>query len=403
MKLDDFKKAGHWPTLLAAFLYFDFSFMVWVMLGALGVFLAADLNLSASQKAFLVSLPLLSGAAFRIVIGRLVDGWGPRKAAVLGLCLTLLPLVLGWMGPKSYECFLGVGLLLGIAGASFAAALPLAGRWYPPQWQGLALGIAGAGNSGTVLAAFFAPRLAAAFGWQNVFGLLILPWALVLAAFLWLAKEPPAAAKPSKSGDWTGLLKEPKTWKFCGRYAMTFGGFVGLASFLPIFLHDQYGMDKLQAANLTALCVMAGSFLRPLGGHLADRFGGEKILLGVFGAVGILSLIASALPPLGFAGWTFVILLACLGLGNGAIFQLVPGAFGTARLGTITGLMGAAGGLGGFCLPMLLGNLKQSTGSFGWGFGIWATLVAAALFAGSRRAPAGGPDLGTSLAPGEAS
>ncbi|MES2200616.1 MAG: MFS transporter [candidate division FCPU426 bacterium] len=387
MKISEFKKAGHWPTLFSAFLYFDFSFMVWVMLGALGVFLAADLQLEPGQKALLVALPLLSGAAFRVVLGSLVDSKGPRKAALMGLCLTALPLLMGWFAPHTYAAFLVVGVLLGIAGASFAAALPLAGRWYPPQFQGLALGIAGAGNSGTVLAAFFAPRAAQWLGWQNVFGLLLLPWAAVLVVFLLMSKEPPApkAQLGEKKAELAAMLRESTTWKFCGRYALTFGGFVGLASFLPIFLHDQYGMDKMKAANLTALCVMGGSFLRPLGGSLADRFGGEKVLMMVFSAIASLSLAAALLPSLLVAGVVLVALLSCLGLGNGALFQLVPQTFGQVRLGRITGLMGAAGGLGGFCLPMLLGNLKGSTGSFGWGFGVWAGLAALATLASALR------------------
>jgi NNP family nitrate/nitrite transporter-like MFS transporter len=377
MSFQEFKKAGHWPTLLGAFLYFDFSFMVWVMLGALGVVIAQDLSLSPSQKGLMVALPLLSGAGFRLVLGSLVDQWGPRKSAILGLLLTALPLSLACWGPKSFELTLMVGVGLGIAGASFAAALPLAGRWYPPKWQGLALGIAGAGNSGTVLAAFFAPRLAQHYGWQSAFGLLLLPWALVLMAFLALAKEAPKPASLGQSEGWVALMKLPDTWIFGLRYAVTFGGFVGLASFLPLLLRDQYGVSAVMAGNLTALCVMAGSFVRPIGGAMADRLGGLRVLGVVFSVVAVLSLAAASLLPLPLEIGILVLLLGTLGVGNGAVFQLVPTRFGPSRMGRITGWMGALGGVGGFLLPSLLGSLKQATGSFAWGFVVWG--VAALL------------------------
>jgi NNP family nitrate/nitrite transporter-like MFS transporter len=377
MDYREFKKAGHWPTLLAAFLYFDFSFMVWVMLGALGVVIAQDLQLSPAQKGLMVALPLLSGAFFRIVIGSLVDSWGPRKAAILGLSLTVLPLSLAAAGPKSFHLLLSVGALLGIAGASFAAALPLAGRWYPPKWQGLALGIAGAGNSGTVLAAFFAPRVAQVYGWQSAFALLLLPLLAVMVVFLALAKEPPKPAKIGEAEGWGALLSLGDTWVFGLRYSVTFGGFVGLASFLPILLKDQYGLSPVMAGNLTALCVMAGSFVRPIGGAIADRVGGFTVLAGVFAMAGILSLAAASLAPLYLEVGILFLLLGTLGIGNGAVFQLVPQRFGPTRLGRITGFMGALGGVGGFILPNLLGSLKQASGSFMWGFVAWA--IAATL------------------------
>lgn len=377
LNFKEFKKAGHWPTLLAAFLYFDFSFMVWVMLGALGVVISQDLGLSPSQKGLMVALPLLSGAVCRILLGSLVDSWGPRKSAILGMVLTALPLCLAAWGPHTYECLLFVGAGLGMAGASFAAALPLASRWYPPQWQGLALGIAGAGNSGTVLAAFFAPRLAAQFGWQMTFAFLLAPLALVLVAFLLLSKEAPQPASLGEREGWGALLKLSDAWVFGLRYAVTFGGFVGLASFLPMLLRDKYGVAPVVAGNLTALCVMVGSFVRPLGGAIADRVGGLKVLSIVFVAAAILSVAAASLAPIGIEVALIVALLGTLGIGNGAVFQLVPTRFGPSRMGRVTGWMGALGGVGGFLLPSLLGSLKQSTGSFAYGFLIWA--VAALL------------------------
>ena len=185
-----FMKSGHWPTLLAAFLYFDLSFMVWVVLGPLGVQIARDLGLTAAQKGLMVATPVLSGALLRMVMGIMVDHFGPKLAGAFGQVIVIGALLTAWLvGIHSYHPLLMFGVALGVAGASFAVALPLASRWYPPEHQGAALGIAGAGNSGTVLAALFAPGLAMAFGWNNVFGLAVIPLGTVLVAYLLLAKD----------------------------------------------------------------------------------------------------------------------------------------------------------------------------------------------------------------------
>ena len=187
------------PTLVAAFLYFDVSFMVWVILGPLAVFIAKDLHLNPAQKGLMVATPVLAGAALRIVNGVLSDYLKPRLTGIIMQTVVIAGLAVFWaFGVGSFETTLALGIVLGVAGASFAIALPLASYWYPPQHQGTALGIAGAGNSGTVLAALFAPSLAVAFGWQNVLGLAIIPLAVVLALFVTLAKDSPRSP-PKKS------------------------------------------------------------------------------------------------------------------------------------------------------------------------------------------------------------
>jgi nitrate/nitrite transporter NarK len=236
MNIRDFLRAGHWPTLLAAFVYFDISFLVWVLLGGLSNHIAADLELTHTQRGLLVATPLLGGTLLRIVLGLLTDRVGARRTALIGLTSTLLPLIMGWLGAHSFAKLLWVGLLLGIAGASFAAALPLAGRWYPPQYQGLALGIAGAGNSGTALATFFAPRLAELVGWQNVFGLAVIPVLTALVVVVLLAREAPNGSSSQPVIRYFRVLREQDSWWLCGFYAVTFGGFVGLASFPQHFL-----------------------------------------------------------------------------------------------------------------------------------------------------------------------
>src|SRR5215207_948484 len=210
-------KAGHTPTLLMAFLYFNVSFMAWVLLGPLANSIAPELGLDADRKYLLTAIPILGGSLMRLVLGVLADRIGPRRTATLGMALTAVPLLLGWLWAETYPQLLLVGALLGVAGASFAVALPLASRWYPPQYQGLVMGIAGAGNSGTVLASLFMPRLAAVIGWQAAMG------AAGLVFFL-CAKDSPNQPPPKRVSDYLAVLRELDTIWFCLFYSITFGG-----------------------------------------------------------------------------------------------------------------------------------------------------------------------------------
>ncbi len=278
-----FWKAGHAPTLFAAFLYFDVSFMVWVMLGPLGVQIAKDLALNATQKGLMVATPVLAGAILRPVMGVLVDHLKPKLAGLIGQIIVIAFLLWAWLiGISSYQQVLLLGLGLGFAGAAFAVALPLASRWYPPEHQGAALGIAGAGNSGTVFAALFAPSLAAAFGWPKVFGLALIPVCVAFIVYVLLAKDAPNCPPAKSLADYLKVLRDRDAWWFMFFYFVTFGGFVGLASSLTIYFNDQFGMSAIHAGYFTAACVFAGSLVRPLGGALADRIGGVRTLLSVY-------------------------------------------------------------------------------------------------------------------------
>jgi NNP family nitrate/nitrite transporter-like MFS transporter len=372
------RRSGHTPSLLAALLHFDASFMAWVLLGALGAYVGEDLGLSASAKGLMVAVPLLSAAVFRVVLGVLGDRFGPRRVGLCSMGVVVLALLSGWLAARSYGAVLATGVLLGVAGASFAIALPLASRHFPPRHQGLAMGIAGAGNSGTVLTTLAAPRIAEQLGWHAVFGLALIPVCLVWAAFGLLAKEPPKPARPVRATDLRAVLGEGDAWRLCAMYSVTFGGFVGLSSFLPIFFHDQYGLSKVDAASLVAVGAALGSFLRPVGGLLADRHGGTAVLTGVYGIAAALLLFTSALPALGAAAVAFPFVMGAFGIGNGAVFQLV-GLRYRERIGVLTGLVGAAGGLGGFCLPILLGAGHDTLGSYGPGLGVIAAVAAVAL------------------------
>ena len=371
MNLREFRRAGHTPTLLNAFLYFDVSFMIWLLPGALANSIVADFELSDTQKGIMVAVPLLGGAILRLGLGLLTDRIGARRTAILGMSLTAIPLVLGCLWADSFSRILLVGLLLGVAGASFAAALPLASRWYPAKYQGLAMGIAGAGNSGTALATFFGPRLAQAYGWHAVFGLVLVPLLATFILFVMFAKDSPNQPAPRPLRAYANVLRISDTWWFCLLYAITFGGFVGLASFLNVFFLSQYGLSRVAAGTFATICVVAGSCIRPIGGYLADRFGGVRMLTFVYLATGAALLGLSTLPDLTAGTFFMFMAMGMLGMGNGAVFQLVPLRF-PKEIGVTTGLVGAAGGFGGFFLPPILGAVKQATGSFGAGFLMFA-------------------------------
>jgi NNP family nitrate/nitrite transporter-like MFS transporter len=376
----DFLRAGHLPTLIAAFLYFDLSFMAWVILGPMAVQIAADLGLNPAEKGLMVATPVLAGAGFRVVNGVLVDHLGPRRTGVISQVIVIAGLLAAWwFGVHSFAQMLLVGLVLGIAGASFAVALPLASRWYPPEHQGTALGIAGAGNSGTVFAALFAPGLAAAFGWSDVFGLVAIPLLLVLVVYLLLAKDSPSHPAPKRLPEYLAVLRTCDAWWFMLFYSVTFGGFVGLASSLTIYFSDVYGLSPVTAGYFTAACVFAGSLVRPIGGIVADRIGGVRSLTAMF----VVAATALAVVSLGLSqSWmalaVFITAMLALGMGNGAVFQLVPQRF-RDEIGVMTGLVGMTGGLGGFWLASSLGLAKQLSGSYAGGFLIFAALALVAL------------------------
>lgn len=379
-----FWQSGHRPTLIMAFLYFDAAFMVWNLLGPLAPIIAPELGLSPAEKGLIVAVPTLAGAVLRLVNGFLVDRIGQKVTGAIGQLIVMAGLFVAWWnGVASLEGLIAVGIILGFAGASFAVALPLASRWYPPEHQGKAMGIAGMGNSGTVLAAIFAPLLAHAFGWNNVLGLSLVPLILVFIAYMILVKDspnqPPAKTTRAYAASYFRMLGENDAWWFILFYGVTFGGFVGLAGSLPSWFTGELAMTPIAAGYATAACVFAGSLVRPLGGALADRVGGIRTLSVVYATAAVLLGIISFAPanfvaifPLFFA------VMTVLGAGNGAVFQLVPQRF-RDEIGVMTGLVGFGGGIGGFYLASSLGLAKQWTGSPAPGFLIFAGLALVAL------------------------
>jgi NNP family nitrate/nitrite transporter-like MFS transporter len=399
----DLKGQGHAPTLFMAFLYFDMSFMVWTMLGPLSTEIAEALALgghimTSGEKATLLSLPILSGAILRILLGFGVDKLGAKITAIMSQIVVIAALLTAYfMGSDiTYNALLLVALGLGFAGASFAVALPQAGQWYPPKLQGVVLGIAGAGNIGVVIDFLFAPKIAEIWGWESVFGVGAAMAIVVLIAYSFLAKDAPEdvyKARPKKLKDYAKLLKDKDTWWFNLFYAVSFGGFVGFAGYMKVYLMNTYqtdmsafGLDVLGEKNVKviagyfgALCIFAGAVLRPVGGAIADKLGGIKALYIFFGLVTLLAVLnASMTLPFGVAIFVLFLIMANLGMANGAVFQLVPQRFGK-DIGIMTGIIGAAGGLGGTALIKTLGWSKGAFDGYSAGFMIFAAVVILAL------------------------
>ena len=341
----------------------------------------------SSVKLLLVGLPLLAAGFWRLLLGVLVDRFGSKRVGVGSLAFTLLPLMVGWRMGTTYDSLLFVAFFLGLAGASFAVSLPLASRWYPPHLQGLAMGIAGAGNSGTVMATVFAPMVAKLYGWHAVFGLMAIPVLLTLGVFVFLAKDPPVQSQPSRWVDYAAILGKADTWWFCLLYFVTFGGFVGLSSFFNTFFVDQYDAPKAAVGLWTWPFILAGSFLRPVGGALSDRIGGIRMLTLIYAMV-IACAVGVGLMISHFAITCVILflLMGCLGMGNGSVFQLVPQRF-KKEIGVMTGLVGAAGGVGGYYLNFALGHLRDATHTYASGFYAFAAIGFMALVALKAVAP----------------
>jgi len=373
------KNSGHWPTLLGAFIYFDFSFMVWTVLGPLSAHIKDALGLDDSHTGLMVAVPSLAGAALRITLGLLVDRIGAKNTGLLAQSIVVAGLSWAWLaGLHSFSAVLFLGFILGFAGASFAVALPQAGRWYPPQMQGKVLGLAGAGNVGVVIDSLLAPRLANAYGWSAVFGLMLVPAVLVMIVYMTITKEPPVKVKPKRLRDYWGLFTEKDTHWFCFFYTITFGGFAGLAASLVLYFKSTHGLTKVEAGDWAALCMFAGVMARPLGGTLADRFGGIRTLTVCYTVAGIALAAVGHATSLASSLVLFLIALASLGAGNGSVFQLLPQRFGK-DLGLMTGLVGAGGGVGAFLLATALGWSKGVTGSYADGLTTFACLCIVAL------------------------
>ena len=344
---------------------FACCFAIFGSASAMMPILRQRLHLDGMQVSIALAVPVLLGSLGRIPLGVLTDRIGGRVVFLAVMCAAIIPAVLmGWV--TEYWQLLACGFFLGIGLAGFSVGVGFVSGWYSPQKQGSALGIYGAGNIGQSLAAFGAPAIAGAAGYAWGF------WTFALLTFVWvvlyfaLARNAPRRAPAKSWVDFAAPLRSQMSWILSLYYFLTFGGFVAMAIYLPIFLTDMFHLTARDAGFRTAGFVVLATGMRPVGGILADRIGGRRILLFVFPMTALMA-IFMACPLIS----TFTIgalgMAAAIGLGNGAVFKLVPEYF-PQSVGSVTGLIGAAGGLGGFFPPLVVGGIHQAIGAFTWGF-----------------------------------
>ncbi|GAB3630295.1 MFS transporter [Pandoraea terrae] len=421
-------KSGNWRALLACFLYFDTGFTVWVMLGPLAPFIGKDITMTPAQLGFLVAVPVLGAAILRVTLGNLYQAYDGRRIALMGIALSAIPSVVLLLMPglPSYTLLLVLGVLLGVGGASFAVALPMAGSNYPPKVQGLVLGLAAAGNVGAVLDGFMFPALADHYGWAHAAGAALPLLGLAALALVFWAKDQGVksgsasrafvsffitvfglialvlcvhggAFGAGKTGvlllpflgallaiavlprHYRGVLGERDTWAVMLVYSITFGGFVGMSSYVTTLLISLYQMPRIEAGLVMSLLAFIGALVRPVGGLVADRISGVRALVLLLAAISVCDFAFAAWMPLQAAGIALLVAIyVCFGLGNGATFQLVPQRW-QGKTGLMSGIIGAAGGIGGFYLPVIMGIAKETTGSYQMGFATFGGLAALAF------------------------
>jgi NNP family nitrate/nitrite transporter-like MFS transporter len=363
-----FLKSGHSPTLFAAFLYFAFSCCIWVLNGAMAPFISETFNLSPAEKGLMLSIPILAGALMRFPLGLLSQYIGRKKATLVEMGLIAVAMLFGFFFVKSFNDLLAMGVLLGIAGASFGVALSLGAGSFPAKHKGLAMGLVGAGNVGTAVSVLIAPPLAQAYGWVAVYGLAAIAICIPMEVMIVFAKEPDDLDAHATFKEHIACLMEKDGWAFSMIYAMTFGGFIGLTTFLPTYYYDQFGVSKVEAGQLTMLAAFMGAALRVFGGWISDRWGGINTLSVVLVTIAV-TLVLCGLSGESLVATTLLIMLcfSALGAGNGAVFQLVPlrWPLSTAVAGSMIGEFGA---LGGGLVPSAMGLSKQYFGSYAWGF-----------------------------------
>jgi NNP family nitrate/nitrite transporter-like MFS transporter len=354
-------------ALLMATLAFTVSFAAWSLLSPLAPQLQQQYHISDLNISILIAIPVILGSLARIPMGLLTDRFGGRKVMTALLLFAIIPL-LGMTTAINLTSFLFWGFLLGMAGSSFAVGVPFVSRWFSAERQGLIVGIFGMGNIGTAISARFAPQIARAGGWQTVF-LLCAALVLIMAvAFYFLAGDETRTTTPKSFGQQLAILKREKlAWVFSLFYFVTFGGFVSFSLYLPKLLVDQFSLDKLDAGNRVAIFVIMATLARPFGGWLSDRLGAVNVLLGAFIGIPLLALILSFSPNMLILTACFLLMAMLFGAGSGAVFKLVPQYF-QKEAGTVTGLVGAAGGLGGFFPPIVMGFCKSTIGSYAPGY-----------------------------------
>lgn len=361
-----------WNLVLAT-VAFTVTFWAWNLIGPLSRTYTQQLNLSPAQTSILVAIPVLVGALGRVPVGALTDRYGGRWMFTVICWVSVIPVLLVGISGDRYVTMLLWGFFLGIAGTSFAIGIPFVSAWFPKQRRGFATGVFGAGMGGTALSALLTPPMVEEFG--------VLPAHVVLAVLLvvmglvmWLFSRDAPGWRPTSSSAWPRVrdaLKLSATWKMSLLYAVAFGGFVAFSTYLPTLLSTAYGFSQTEAGIRTAGFSLAAVLARPIGGALSDRVGPARVCVVSFLVAAAVAIVLMFQPPAELpAGAAFVVMALMLGLGAGGVFALVAQLVEPAKVGTVTGLVGAAGGLGGYFPPLVMGVIFQLTGAYTFGFAL---------------------------------
>jgi NNP family nitrate/nitrite transporter-like MFS transporter len=391
-------KTGQTKNLVLALIGFAITFWAWNIVGPLGARYTAELGLNATQTSFLVAMPVLVGSLGRVPVGALTDRYGGRVMFTVLTFASAVPVLLVALAGslKSYSLLLVFGFFLGIAGTTFAVGIPFVNAWFEPARRGFATGVFGAGMGGTALSSFFTPRLVRSIGYVPTH-LLIAAALVVLGAVLWLLLRDSPAWKLNLAPvipKLAAAAKLPLTWQMAFLYAVTFGGFVAFSTYLPTYIKNVYAFGLTGAGTRTAGFAIAAVLARPIGGTLADKIGAKKVVAISLVGVAVMSLIiALRLPPEIPAGAAFIVMALFLGLGTGGVFAWVAELAPAERVGSITGIVGAAGGLGGFFPPLVMGaTYNEAAHSYTIGLVLLTITAAGALlftlFGIRRKAPA---------------
>lgn len=379
-------RAGAGKALALATLALAVNFWAWNLLAPLAPRYRDLLDLEPLQVSVLVAVPTLVGALGRIPIGALTDRFGGRIMFTAVTAVVILP-VLFLSAVESYPALLLGGFVLGLGGASFAIGIPFVNQWVAPERRGLALGVYGAGNGGTAVAGFLSPSIADQFGRPAAFLVVAVVLAVVAVVFALFARDVPD--RPRAAGTARQRLAAafalPMARDLAMLYAITFGGFVAFGAYMPTFLVDVYDLEVGDAARRAAGFIVLATLARPVGGALADRFGGDRVVTWSLVVTGVFAIVTAFEPPILLGTVALLTIAAALGVGNGGVFALVGRRIPSAQVGAVTGLVGAAGGMGGFLPPIIMGLVFQATGSYAIGLMLLSDVaLAGAVYAGWR-------------------